>query len=202
MSRETKGNKETIDIQAIVQEAKKEIHEKKEFRSQDDEHRESDMKDFVRDQFFEEGHVWLKARQIFMNLIFLTILVVPVLILFNSLTSGEIWEFLHYWTYQDGFALTDYLESSILLAVIIVLVLSLAFLLWNNYREQKVYPEKKTYDEKRLNKRKEILYGMYAERFGEKEFRESTKYYAVDGDKNIDDRLIEDLFKDNGVEIK
>jgi hypothetical protein len=43
---------------------------------------------------------------------------------------------------------------------------------------------------------------MYAERFGEKEFRESTKYYAVDGDKNIDDRLIEDLFKDNGVEIK
>jgi hypothetical protein len=202
MSKEKKEYTENINIQKAIKEAKSELHGRERIIEQPKESSQSDIKNFVQDKFFEKGHLWLKIRQVLINLLFLGVLVIPVMILFNSLANGQLWTFLHHWTYQDGFALTNYLQSFILLAVLVILVLSLAFLLRNNYREQKVYPKKRTYDEELLNKRKEILYEMYAERFGDKEFRESTKYYAVDGEKNIDDHLIEELFKDNGVEIK
>lgn len=43
---------------------------------------------------------------------------------------------------------------------------------------------------------------LYTSRYGDKNFRESTKYYAVNEEQNIDDHLISDLFKESGVEIK
>ncbi|OQO64490.1 hypothetical protein [Enterococcus faecium] len=163
---------------------------------------EVDIKNFVRDNFFEKGHLLLKIRQLVLNLIFFVILVLPVMILFNSLANGENWSFVHYWTYKDGFDLTKYLSSAILLAIVLVLVLSLAFLFRNNYQEQHVYPRKKTYDEGILKKRKAVLNELYTERFGDKSFRETTKYYEVDADQNIDDYLIQILFKNSEVEIK
>ncbi|SJZ90327.1 hypothetical protein SAMN02745116_01794 [Pilibacter termitis] len=163
---------------------------------------ESEVKDFVQDKFFQKGNWWLKIRQVLVNVAFLAILLLPIMILFNSLTNKQIWKNLYAWTYQDGFELTDYLKSSILLAFVVVLVLSLGFLYRNNYREQNVYPKKKTYDEEMMNRRKEVLNKMYTERFGEQEFRETTKYYAVDGEQNLDDHLVDGLFKEAGVEIK
>jgi hypothetical protein len=159
-------------------------------------------KDFVQDDFFEKGHWWLKIRQVLFNLVFLSVLIVPIVILFNSLASGQLWKDFFYWTYTDGFQLTDYLNSAILLTFVLILVCSLAFLYRNNYREQKVYPKKKTYDAKKLSERKAILDKMYTERFGDAEFRETVRYYAVDGEKNLPDHMIEDLFKKDGVEIK
>ena len=159
-------------------------------------------KDFVQDNFFEMGHWWLKIRQVLFNLVFLAVLIVPIVILFNSLSSGRLISSFHYWTWADGFDLTDYLNSAILLAFVVILVFSLAFLYRNNYREQNVYPNKKTYDEKKLAERKEILDKMYTERFGDHQSRETVRYYAVDGEKNLPDRMIEDLFKENGVEIR
>ena len=88
------------------------------------------------------------------------------------------------------------------MAFVIILVCSLAFLFRNNYREQNVYPKKKTYDAKKLEERKAILDKMYSERFGDLKSRETVRYYAVDGEKNLPDRMIEDLFKENGVEIR
>ncbi|GAB2022627.1 hypothetical protein RyT2_17010 [Pseudolactococcus yaeyamensis] len=159
-------------------------------------------KDFVQDNFFEKGHWWLKIRQVLFNLAFLAVLVVPIVILFNSLQAGHLWKSFYHWTYTDGFELTDYLNSAILLAFVVILVCSLAFLYRNNYREQNVYPKKKTYDAEKLAERKAILDKMYTERFGDLKSRESARYYAVDGEKNLPDRMIEDLFKENGVEIR
>ena len=136
------------------------------------------------------------------NFFFLAVLVVPIVILFNSLSSGRLINSFHYWTWADGFDLTDYLNSAILLAFVIILVCSLAFLFRNNYREQNVYPKKKTYDAKKLEERKAILDKMYSERFGDLKSRETVRYYAVDGEKNLPDCMIEDLFKENGVEIR
>ncbi|MGO3298443.1 MAG: hypothetical protein ACTILJ_06610 [Pseudolactococcus laudensis] len=84
-------------------------------------------KDFVQDDFFEKGHWWLKIRQVLFNLVFLAVLVVPIVILFKSLSSGRLISSFHYWTYSDGFDLTDYLNSAILLAFVVILVISLAF---------------------------------------------------------------------------
>lgn len=159
-------------------------------------------KDFVQDNFFEKGFWILKIRQVLFNLVFLTVLIIPIVILFNSLSKGKLISTLYYWTYSDGFDLTDYLNSAILLAFVVILVFSLAFLYRNNYREQNVYPHKKTYDAQKLAERKAILEAMYAERFGDSEFRENIRYYAVDGEKNIPEHMIEDLFKKNGVDIK
>lgn len=159
-------------------------------------------KDFVQDNFFEKGHLLLKIRQVLFNLVFLAVLIIPIVILFNSLSKGSLISTLYYWTYSDGFDLTDYLNSAILLAFVVILVFSLGFLYRNNYREQNVYPHKKTYDAQKLAERKAILEDMYAERFGDSEFRENIRYYAVDGEKNIPEHMIEDLFKKNGVDIK
>lgn len=43
------------------------------------------------------------------NFVFLAVLVVPIVILFNSLSSGRLINSFHYWTWADGFDLTDYL---------------------------------------------------------------------------------------------
>ena len=196
MTNKKTNDTENVDIKEVVEEAKQELHARSSVQAQ------ADIKDFVQDKFFEKGHLWLKVRQILLNVVFLAVLILPVMVLFNSLSDGKTWSFLYYWTYEDGFDLTNYLSSSILLAVVVVLVASLAFLLRNNYREQKVYPKKKTYNQELLNKRKEVLNELYTERFGDKTFRETAKYYEVDGEKNIDDHLIEKLFKDNEVEIK
>jgi hypothetical protein len=161
-----------------------------------------EAKDFVQDDFFEKGHWWLKIRQLLLNLFFLAILVLPVMILFNSIARKQIWSYLYHWTYKEGFQLSDYLSSSILIAFVVVLVISLAFLFRNNFREQNVYPKMKTYDEEKLEQRKAILEQMYTERFGDEAFRNTTKYYAVDGEQNLPDHLIKELFKDGGVEIK
>jgi hypothetical protein len=158
--------------------------------------------DFVQDDFFKKGHVWLKFRQLALNLVFLAVLVVPVLILFNSLTSGNLIDKLYFWTYSDGFDLTKYLQSAILLAIVFILVCSLAFLFRNNYRQQKVLPTRPTYDAEKMAERKAVLEKMYSERFGPQEMRERAKYYEVEGEQNIPDDMIHKLFKDGGVEIK
>ncbi|MFT8496564.1 hypothetical protein [Leuconostoc pseudomesenteroides] len=161
-----------------------------------------DVKNFVQDDFFDKGHWELKLRQFGINFAFLIVLVLPVLILFDSLQNGRFWQSLYHWHYQDGFDLTKFLQASILIAIVVVLVCSLAFLVRNNYREQKIYPNQMTYDEDKLQARKAVMNELYTSRYGDKNFRESTKYYAVNEEQNIDDHLISDLFKESGVEIK
>lgn len=163
---------------------------------------QAEVKDFVKDSFFEKGNWGLKIREILLNLVFFAVLLIPIFLLFNSLADGSIWNKVYYWTYQDGFELSDYLESAILLAVVVILVCSLGLLYRNNHREQKVYPKKKTYNEAALATRKKILNEMQTERFGEQEFRETTRYYVVEPEQNLPDHMISDLFKKAEVEIK
>lgn len=160
------------------------------------------VKNFVQDDFLEKGNWGLKLRQLGINFVFVIVLVLPVLILFNSLKNGKLWQSLYHWQYQDGFDLTKFLQASILIAIVVVLVCSLAFLVRNNYREQKIYPNQITYDDDKLQARKAVMDKLYTSRYGDKNFRESTKYYAVNEEQNIDDHLISDLFKESGVEIK
>lgn len=157
---------------------------------------------FVQDSFFEKGNLVLKIRQILINLIFLSVLILPIMILFNSISEKKIWKNFYYWTYQDGFQLTDYLTSSISIGFLVILVFSLGFLFRNNYYELKLYPKKIMYNKEKLEQRKIILNDVYTERFGSQEFRESAKYYAVDGTQNLPDHMISDLFKAGGVDIK
>lgn len=157
------------------------------------------MKDFVKDAFFESGHWLLKIREVAMTLLFWLFLVLPIIVLINSLSDTLHWENFYYWTYADGFELVDFLESSIFLAFLVILLFSIYFLLRNNHYEKHVYPNQKTYDEKELDERKEILEKMYKERFGEKGFRESTKFYTVEAEQNIKIGHVEKLFKDKGV---
>ncbi|MCH4169515.1 MAG: hypothetical protein LKF42_09680 [Streptococcaceae bacterium] len=157
---------------------------------------------FVQDDFFEKGHWWLKIRQVFLNLIFLVVLILPIMILFNSIAEKRIWRALYFWQYQDGFELSNYLKSFIVLAFIVILVASLIFLFRNNYQEKKIYPKQQTYDSLKLQNRKQILEALYTERFGDSATRQQSKYYAIDGKQNFSDTLIEGLFKQEGVEIK
>jgi hypothetical protein len=94
----------------------------------------------VQDSFFERGNWWLKFRQIILSLFFLIVVILPILILFNSISNKKIWNKLYYWTYQDGFKLTNYLEDFIILAFVAILVCSLGFLFRINRMEQKICP--------------------------------------------------------------
>lgn len=180
----------------------KEYNKKSESSSKEVVDSVSKIKDFVQDNFFEKGHFWMKIRQISMSLVFLFVVIFPVFILFNSIIKKHLWKHLYYWKYNDSFQLTNHLKDFILLAFVFILVCSLVFLFRNNCMEQKVYPKKKTYNEQNLEKRKIIMNDMYTERFGDKEFRETTKFYAVDGIQNLPDQFVSDLFKKGGVEIK
>jgi len=157
------------------------------------------MKDFVQDLFFEKGHLPMKIREVFVTLLYWIFLVLPILILFNSVSPHVIWQELYHWTYRDGFELTRFIELSILVAFLIILAFSIFFLLRNNYFEKHIYPNQLTYDEDELKLKKEILEKMYEERFGDKEFRESAKYYAVEGEQNLENGFVDDLLKKGGT---
>ena len=63
---------------------------------------------------------------------------------------------------------------------------------------KKIYPERKTYDEERAAARCAILEEAYAERFGDREFRENVDYYSVVPEKNLDTGFAHERFKDGG----
>ncbi|MBS7576625.1 MULTISPECIES: hypothetical protein [unclassified Enterococcus] len=157
---------------------------------------------FIQDDFFEKGHWWLKFRQVLLNLVFSLFLILPILILFNSISEERIWSAIYFWQYADGFQLSNYLKSFIWIAFTVILVFSLIFLFRNNYQEKYLYPQQMTYDEAKLEKRKRILEQLYSERFGTRDSRYKSKYYVVNSEQNFSDTLITDIFKQEGVAIK
>jgi len=158
-------------------------------------------KDFVQDDFYENGHPWLKLREIVVTFLFWIVLLAPILVLFNSLSADVLWPWMYHWDWPDGIELARFLVHAILLGFIVVLLASIALLLRNNHYERKVYPNRITYDRPSMERRKAIMEHFYAERFGSPEFRESARYYSVRPEQNIDEGTIDKLFKDGNCEI-
>ena len=72
---------------------------------------------------------------------------------------------------------------------------------WNNRRYQTMLRSEKMYDEEKLEKRRDILETEFSMRFGPKEEREAVCYYVVSEEQNLEKDLIENLYKNEGVEL-
>ncbi|MDR2722917.1 MAG: hypothetical protein LBB54_04240 [Cellulomonadaceae bacterium] len=160
---------------------------------------EKATEDFVQDRFYERGNRWLKTREIVVSILLWIFLVYPILVLFNSVNRHTLWEGIYHWAYTDGFQLDTFLKRAILIIVVVVLGFSIYLLLRNNHRERKVYPVKKTFDGAAMERRKQLLEAMYAERFGDERSRHQARYYVVAPEQNLPTHFISDTFKQGGM---
>ncbi|MDR0481856.1 MAG: hypothetical protein LBH13_01635 [Cellulomonadaceae bacterium] len=161
-----------------------------------------DVQDFVQDDYYADGHTFLKVRE-FVTAIFLWfILLAPIFILINSLAPTPIWPWLYHWDWSDGWDLSVYITIGTAIGFVVVLAFSIYFLVRNNIFEKHVYPSRKNYDYDSMLKRKAVLEAMYAERFGPDEERVSAMYYAVEGEQNIPEDLVDKLFDEGGCPIR
>ena len=160
------------------------------------------MKDFVRDQFFERSHWKLKIIQLVSAILMWLVLFLPMLILLNSRVRGGI---VHGFFHLSNVIIYDYTNQLAITAVLLLLgsaVISLVFLLRNNYFVKQVYPKQKTYDPEKNQARTQILEAMYAERFMDQASRERVKYYVVAPEQNLPNGMVEKIFIEKKVEVE
>jgi len=160
-----------------------------------------DVKNFVQDKFYSKGNPLLKFREILTTLILWFLLIAPIFVLFNSLATGNIWDDVYFWTYEDGFKLAQFIETSIIVGFILVLLISIILLVRNNHYVTKVLTKQKTYDVEGLDKRKACLEKIYEDRFGSQAFRESVRYYIVEPEQNFENHFVRDTFKKEGCDF-
>ncbi|MGM0238798.1 cell division protein [Enterococcus sp. AZ103] len=153
----------------------------------------------VKDKFFEKGHLGLKIFQTVIGSIgwlgvFLPFVWIFTPILFPKLNISQ-----YFHSYSEEIRSLMFLVLFLAVAFVIILITYVALTLWNNHRFGGLLRKENTFDEERLNKRRNLLNNCYTDRFGDKDFRHTVKYYAVKEEQNLDTHFISDLFKENGV---
>jgi len=161
-----------------------------------------DVKNFVQDKFYaRHGNALLKFREFVSSLLLWLLLIAPIVILFNSLSTGDLWRDVYFWTYQDGFVLANFISLSTLFGLVLGLVFSIGFVIRTNHYVTKVLPNKITYDQEGLKKREAVLEEIYTERFGDETFRENVRFYSVKPEQNFDNSFVRDTFKKEGCDF-
>ncbi|GCF95157.1 hypothetical protein NRIC_30480 [Enterococcus florum] len=155
----------------------------------------------ITDKFFSKGRTGLKIWQTFIALLGWAGVLLPFAWLLFPIFLPE---------FAEGRRLVDYasVDSYFLfilffLAIVFILrVVSYLYLTLMNNRQFKHSLQKETlHDEVKLDKRKQLLEQEYTDRFGDKAFRESVRYYSVKPEQNLDKDFVRDLYKDGGVEL-
>lgn len=154
------------------------------------------MKDFVKDEYFEKGHLLLKIRETLTALALWVLLLIPLAVLINSVAPQPLWNNVYHWSYSDGLAWNHELFLAVIFALAFFAITCTLLLVRNNYRYTHVFPKKKTYDEAKLAQKTQILNEKYSQRFGDIDFRHNTAYYSVIPEKNLETNQIHDWFEE------
>jgi hypothetical protein len=158
-----------------------------------------DMKSFVQDKFFDEGHPFYKIKETIYAFLLWLVLIAPIIILINSLNHGYVWDDLYYWTYRDGFEIASFIQSAIFIGFVLTLILAIIMLIRNNLFYKNIVKKKITYDQATLNKRVSLIEDIYQQRFGLKKQRYATRYYSVSSDQNFENGYFHKQFKDKDL---
>lgn len=156
---------------------------------------------FVQDEFYEKGHPGFKIKELLIALSLWSILIIPMLVIINSVGPEPLISWIYHWNYAEGRMFMQWLIWVLIGGFGFMTIFSLIFLWRNNHYVTKVFYKRKMYDEQQKNKRIEVLESFYTARFGTKAERELTRSYTVDPEQNIPNDMIEKLFDENGCPI-
>lgn len=155
----------------------------------------------VRDKFFSKGNRGLKIKQWIAAILGWCGVIIPfiwVAVSFHASTQGRGFQ---WHSFPEERRTFYFLLLFLAVAFIGFIVLFLLMTRWNNRRYKKMLRSEIMYDEKKLEKRREILETEFSMRFGPKEEREAVCYYVVSEEQNLEKDLIENLYKQEGVEL-
>lgn len=163
--------------------------------------REEVANQLISDPFFEKKHVSMTLRQSFLTALAWLGVFLPfvwlMLPFFLPQTAGQ----LHFRTYLEGFVTFDFLSLFLLFAFVLITIVFIGLTLWNNYRFNYRLRKEPLHNPEVLAIRKRSLESFYTERFGQKEERESLRFYSVKEEQNLEIDSIQKLFHNEGASL-
>ncbi|GBG97184.1 hypothetical protein [Lactococcus termiticola] len=157
---------------------------------------------FVEDLFFAKSNWMLKVREIAVPVILWGGFFYSQLSIINSYSPKAFIPFMYHWSNEEGHDFTNYVSLALTVGFAVVMAFSIFLLLRNNHNEKVYFERHKLYDEAKVKQREEALDSFYEARFGDRESRESIRFYSVKAEQNFQNGEVEGLFKEKGLEIK
>ncbi|MEO1772010.1 MFS transporter [Candidatus Enterococcus ferrettii] len=155
----------------------------------------------VTDSYYEKGHLGLKIVQFIVAIIGWILVILPFIWVLSPLLFGNLARRFNLFTYVEELQTLKFLLIFLTIAFFVILVLSVILTIWNNYRFNHLLQRKEMYDVERVKKRNQLLSDDFEKRFGPKKERESTCYYLVKEEQNLDAHYVRDLYKKGDVDL-
>ncbi|MGX7173227.1 hypothetical protein [Enterococcus ratti] len=155
----------------------------------------------IKDKFFSKENYWLKVKQWLIAIIGWCGVIFPFVWVEKSFHASMEGKGFQWHSFPEARRTFYFLLFFLAVAFIVFVLLFLLMTRWNNRRYKETLISEKMYDEQKLEKRREILEVEFTRRFGSKEERETICYYVVSKEQNFEKDLIENLYKQEGVEI-
>ncbi|ENZ5627157.1 hypothetical protein ACGWZA_001904 [Enterococcus hirae] len=155
----------------------------------------------IKDKFFAKGNRRLKIKQWIAAILGWCGVIFPFIWVTISFRASMKGRGLQWHSFPEERKTFSFLLLFLAIAFLGFVLLFLFMTRWNNRRYQTMLRSEKMYDEEKLEKRRDILETEFSMRFGPKEEREAVCYYVVSEEQNLEKDLIENLYKNEGVEL-
>ena len=153
--------------------------------------KEKERQQLYTDMYFDEGHWWLKIWQTFIAILGWLCVFVPIIITVTSFWADYNPKIPHLWSYSEGIFEVKFAMSS-LFAVSMTII--------QNRRRDRLAEQWPTYNPINQRRRETELEKFMDERFGDKEFRENTRYYEVKPEQNLDTDQIKEIYRKSNLD--
>lgn len=154
-------------------------------------------KDFVRDNYFEKGHLFTKIYITVAVIIGWIAVVIPIYWTLSSTIFRNVMK--PVWDYEEGRRMVSQLNLFFAIAFVVLLIGAIGFTLYNNYKIKNRCSKEIVYDTEQLRTRMHVYDDLMTERFGNSQIRENTRYYVVPAEKNLATDELKKAYKKAGV---
>ncbi|GEP19501.1 hypothetical protein [Pediococcus argentinicus] len=158
--------------------------------------KKDDRQQLYSDSYFEKGHIGLKIWQTFIAILGWFAAIIPVVITVTAFLASYNPKIPHIWSYKDGIFEIKFLGILLLFSFSMAFLFAVSMTLIQNRRRDRLIEQWPTFSPINQKKRGQALEDYMSKRFGDKEFRENTRYYEVAPDQNLDTHVISKLYDD------
>lgn len=155
-------------------------------------------KAFVRDRYFEKGHLFIKIYITIAVIIGWLAVGIPIYWTLSSTVLRNVVKPI--WNYQEGRQMVSQLNLFFAVAFVVLLIGAVALTLYNNYKIKNRCSKEIAYDSDELRRRMHVYDDLMTERFGNSQFRENTRYYVVPEEKNLSTKELKEAYEKAGAE--
>jgi hypothetical protein len=162
--------------------------------------KEKERQQLYTDMYFDEGHWWLKIWQTFIAILGWLCVFVPIIITVTSFWAVYNPKIPHLWSYSEGIFEVKFIGVLLIFAFAMSSLFAVSMTIIQNRRRDRLAEQWPTYNPINQRRRETELEKFMDERFGDKEFRENTRYYEVKPEQNLDTDQIKEIYRKSNLD--